>query len=302
MKIFSSRLAEYRQKKRLSQEEMGKLLGVTGKYVGMLERGDKEVEDSSTISKLLGLYERREENPIESDFRPSGGDMSEEVSSFKGRSLLKAARLRQRLSQKELAAAAGYSLAVYQDIEEGRANMSRKMAERIAETLNVEVDDLLNGSDEPPSNGLHFGTVGATPPLILPPASKARYVPLLSMAQCGAMVAYDDSAYDHTGFLVINPKDRRAFSVRLAGESMLPVLSPGDIAVVYPSLAPKNNSLVLARLNEDYGSDVMVKLYQASQDQVTLISYNPLFPPMCYPRSAFSWIYPVASVSKILID
>ena len=36
---------------------MGKLLGVTGHYIGMLERGEKNVEAHSAIAKLFTLLE-----------------------------------------------------------------------------------------------------------------------------------------------------------------------------------------------------------------------------------------------------
>jgi transcriptional regulator with XRE-family HTH domain len=54
---FSSRLNAYRQAHQLTQAEMGAKLGVTDKYVGMLERGDKQVDEDSTIARLLALYE-----------------------------------------------------------------------------------------------------------------------------------------------------------------------------------------------------------------------------------------------------
>ena len=56
---FSSRLSSYRQACRLTQAEMGVILGVTDKYVGMLERGDKHVTEDSSISRLLALYESK---------------------------------------------------------------------------------------------------------------------------------------------------------------------------------------------------------------------------------------------------
>lgn len=295
MTNFSSRLADYRHKARLSQEQMGNLLGVTGKYVGMLERGDKEVEEGSTISRLLAHYEQGANNPIESDFPTS---VLREPPPLQGRSLLKAAREAKGLTQSQLAASVGYSLAVYQSIEEGHSNMSEKMAQRVAKTLDVDVADLLNGSDHPPANGGHFGTVGATPDLHMPPGQKARFVPLLSMAQCGTMGAYDDTAYDHTGFLAMNPS-AKAFAVKLAGDSMTPKIEPGDVAIVHPDAVLRNGGLVLARLNDDHGGDVMLKLYQGTKDQVTLSSYNPAYPAMTHPRSSFAWIYPIASVTRV---
>jgi transcriptional regulator with XRE-family HTH domain len=295
MTIFSSRLADYRHRARLSQEQMGNLLGVTGKYVGMLERGDKEVEESSTISRLLAHYEKAANNPTESDFPTS---VVRDAHSSHGRGLLKAAREAKGLTQSQLAASVGYSLAVYQSIEDGHSNMSEKMAQRVAKALDVDVADLLNGSDHPPANGGHFGTVGATPDLHMPPGQKARFVPLLSMAQCGTMHAYSDDCYDHTGFLAMNPEPQ-SFAVKLAGDSMAPRIEPGDVAVVNPGKTPRNGGLVLARLNDDHGGDVMLKLYQGTKDQVTLSSYNPAYPAMTHPRSSFAWIYPIASVTRV---
>ncbi|MES2598629.1 MAG: LexA family transcriptional regulator [Verrucomicrobiota bacterium] len=294
MEDYSAKIIRYRKAKGLTQEAMGKLLGVTGKYVGMIER--KEYTPSEgTLTNYIDMLVSQLDNPAQPD-------LGDPLDGLKGRFLLKAAREQKGMTPKELAQAVGYSLSIYQDIEGGRSNMGEKMAEKIAKLLGVAKHDLLDGADEPPTSGGAYATVGTKPDINLPPGSKARYVPLLSMAQCGTMGAYDDSAYDHTGFLVINPLDSKAFSVESAGESMMPVISPGDIVTVYPSRSPKNNCMVLARLNDDHGADVMIKLYQAAQDQVTLISYNPLFPPMTYPREAFSWIYPVAQVCKVFLE
>ncbi|WP_397379690.1 helix-turn-helix domain-containing protein [Prosthecobacter sp.] len=237
------------------------------------------------------------DNPTESDFRTW-----ETLASYNtgGRAKLKQLREAKGLTPKQLAELVGYSLGVYQNIEEGHSNMSRKMAEKVAQALGCEVDGLLNGSDHPPANGTHHGTVGETPDLNMPPGQKARFVPLLSMAQCGSMMAYNDDAYDHSGFIAQNPKDSKAFAVTLAGDSMVPDFRPGDTAIIYPSTEPRNGTVVIARLNEDNGGDVMLKLYQKAGNSVTLSSYNPAYPPMTFPRDAFLWIYPVASVTRVL--
>lgn len=257
----------------------------------MIERGEKKVDDDSPISKLLDLkLSALDRNSV-----------SEEPTEYTGaRGLLRALRERKGITPAQLAAAVGYSLGVYQNIEDGRSSMSRKMAERVAQELNCDVADLLSGSDHPTSNGVHFGTFGETPPVDVPPGMKVKYVPLLSMAQCGTMGAYDDSAYAHDGFIAFNSDDPKAFALKLAGESMTPVFSPGDVAIINPSKSPKNGGVVIAKLNEDNGSDVMLKLFQASGTSVTLSSYNPAFPPMSFPRNAFAWIYPVKSVTKVL--
>lgn len=289
METFSTRLARFRELKGLNQDAMGKLLGVTGKYVGMLERGDKVVEDDSTISRLLALYE----SEAQKSAVPSTG----------ARSRLKEARLRKGLGVGELAKAVGYSIATYQEIEDGRSQMGEKMARRVASLLDIDVEDLTNGSDHPPERDALRGTFGAEPGIVMGPGlegSRAKYVPLLSMAQCGTMAAYDDTAYAHDGFLAIDSKDSKAFAVTLAGDSMSPRFEAGDVAVVYPSHPAKNGDLVIAKLTDEEGADVMFKVYQGNKDMITLSSYNQTYQPMQWPRSAFLWIYPVASVTKLL--
>jgi transcriptional regulator with XRE-family HTH domain len=288
-KDISKLVSKLRDVMGLNQELFAQQLGVSRNYVSMLENGREPSQ------ALLNLIERLEKehlfaSKVEAQAAEYGG----------ARRLLKELREKKKLTQGQLAAAVGYSLGVYQEIEDGRSSISRKMAERLARELGCTVDDLTNGGDHPTSNGTHFGTFGETPPVDVPPGMKVKYVPLLSMAQCGSMGAYDDSAYTHDGFIAFNSEDPKAFAVKLAGESMTPVFSPGDVAVIYPSKAPKNGAVVIARLNDEHGADVMMKLYQASGNNVTLSSYNPAFPPMTFPRQYFTWIYPVASVTKVL--
>lgn len=281
----------------LSQHEFALKLRITRNWLAQIEGGK---QPSEALKDLFGYIEeqwQRQETPIESVITT----VKEEASSYGGgRAKLKKARLAKFPNLKDFCKATGYTELIYKQIEDGSSNMSRKMAEKVARVLDIDVSDLLDGSDHPPANGLHHGTVGETPSIEMPPGQKARFIPLLSMAQCGGMMAYDDSAYDHSGFVALNPKDGKAFALTLAGDSMTPDIRPGDTAIVYPSFPPRNGCVVIAKLNEENGSDVMLKLYQQSGNTVTLSSYNPAYPPMTFPRDAFQWIYPVSSVTRVL--
>ena len=267
----------------------------------MMEKDEGGRSPSRTVRLLFDDLWRKHMQNSELPTESEALTVQEPTAHYGGaRARLKVLREAKHLTLAQLATAVGYSVGVYREIEDGRSSMSRKMAERVAKELGCDVQELIEGSDHPPGNGTHFGTFGETPPVQVPPGMKVKYVPLLSMAQCGSMGAYDDSAYAHDGFIAFNSEDPKAFAVKLAGESMTPVFAPGDVAVVYPSKPPKNGGVVIARLNEEHGSDVMLKLFQASGANVTLSSYNPAFPAMTFPRDSFSWIYPVASVTKVL--
>lgn len=63
--LFSHRVRRYRETHGYSQDDAGALLGVTGRYIGMIERGEKEVEPTSSIYKLFGLLENNKVHPSE---------------------------------------------------------------------------------------------------------------------------------------------------------------------------------------------------------------------------------------------
>lgn len=296
MENISERIAAYRQKHGLSQPQMGDLLGVTGKYVSMLERGVKEVSEKSSLVRLLKVMEEKD---VEQIHAPSTYD---EPATYGARFSLKQAREAKGLSVKELAGKVGYSVSTYQDIEEGHAQMGEKMAHKVASALGLDVSILMNGADEPPSRSIPFGTFGAVPDIGRGPGmekANIRYIPLLSWAQCGKMgTAFDDTAYTKEGFIAFDAEDRKAFAVNLYGDSMSPIYGPGDVAIVYPSEQPTSGDLVIARLTEEEGGDVMFKIYQGSADRVVLTSYNPAYAPMQFTRKQFMWIYPVDAVNK----
>ncbi len=296
---FASRLYRFRKTRNLTQEALGEMLGVSARYLGDLEKGKKEVEESSSLFKLFGLLETNSVpiTPIESVL-----SVTEELPGYGPRAALKAARLAKGFTVAQFAKALGYSdTSTYQAIEDGLSRMGEKMIQKAAKLLNVNVSELMNGADEPPSRDVPYGTFGAVPNIGMGPGmerSRAKFVPLLSMAECGSLAAWDDGGYTGEGYLAFDVKDPKAFAVTLSGDSMAPIYTPGDVAIVNPSSKPRNGMVVIARLNDGHGADVMFKLFQASGSKVVLSSYNPAYPPMEFSSDAFNWIYPVSQVSK----
>lgn len=138
--------------------------------------------------------------------------------------------------------------------------------------------------------------------ITLPEGMTARYVPLISWAQAGTMQSFSDETYQYEGYLAFNVTDRKSIAVTVRGDSMMPQYGEGDVVILYPSSEPRTGDLVIARLSEDNGSDVMFKIFSSQQNgtKVILSSYNPAYPPLDYLREDFSWIYPAASVVKQL--
>lgn len=220
------------------------------------------------------------------------------------RAKLKRAREAAGLTIAQLAKKIGYQIGVLQAIEDSSARMNERLAHKLVEVLpTLTLEDLLDGSETPPiidESGM-TGTVGAAPRIILPAGMRARYVPLLSLAQCGAMngVDYLDEGYQFEGVLSTQTRDPRAFAVKARGESMTPKISEGDVIIVAPGERINLGDTVLVRTVH---GDVLCKHYATKEGGklVVLSSVNPSFSPIELRREEIAWIYPVREVSRRL--
>ena len=291
---FSQRLLILRREMGLSQSAFADKLRIGRSWMSQLEKG----EEPSPM--LKSLFERIELE-WQQQHQPRGVREDPAVHVTGARARLRKAREAKGITPEEFAKSIGYSdPGIYRNIEEGRSQMGEKMARKAAKVLGIDVEELMSGSDHLVDRSPSGGTFGAIPDIILPKGMTAKFVPLLSLAECGPSMTWTDDGYAGEGVLAINCKDPKAFAVKLNGDSMSPKYDAGDTAIIYPSHTPCNGDVVLARLDDAHGGDVMIKLYQKSADTITLSSYNPVYQPMTYPRASFALIYPVAQITKNL--
>jgi transcriptional regulator with XRE-family HTH domain len=288
---ISDRLLNLRHKLGLSQQKLADHLGVTRNWITILE-GDANREPSKAL--LLRLRDLEEE--VE-----RGGFLGGDP-----RRLMKAARERKGMTLKDLAKATGYSVGVLQALEEANGRGSERQLEKIADVLGISIDDLMEGAEPKLIHEAGLtGTLGARPNIVAGPGVKnIRYVPLISFAQAGRMGSYEDAVYEYEGHVAYDSEDPRAFCVSIRGDSMQPVISEGDVILVYPSRQPRNGDMVLARLGDEEGGDVMCKMYSVKDAgrRVILTSYNPVHPPLEFESSAFRFVYPIAAVTKTFLS
>lgn len=279
---------------------MGKLLGVTDKYVGMIERGQAPVDEEGTLARLLAFYEKQAAQ--------QGSRLAEEASEYQMSSPLetmKQARLRKGLAFPQLAKLTRYGADALERVETGQMRASEEMIKRIAQALELPTDALMAGADANVSRDGMQGSFGATPNLTAGPGvGRPKFVPFISMAQAGTMSGnvFTDGGYSYEGTIAFDPEDRRAFGVKIVGDSMAPNYTEGDVALVYPNAKPRNDDLVVARLTEEAGGGVFFKIYGTREggNIVVLSSYNPAYDRKEIPRDHFAWIYPVEAVTKRL--
>ncbi len=295
MQNIAERLRVLRTKLGITQEQLANLLGLSRNYIGLMEKGREP--SKGVLSRIEQLEaEMKEGNEV---VIPDDGPA---VDIGNARQLLKQARLRKALTVDQLAKSIRYSTGYLQALEEGRAPASAKVIALLEKALNLDPGTLYRGSEP--------GVIredGLTAPYGTKPqvettkgVGPARYIPLIGYSQAG-IGNYED-LYEHESVIAFGTTDSKAFATRLRGDSMEPKYSEGDILYVSPNATPKNGDIVLAKVDEAHGGDVMCKLYSSRDGgkNIVLSSYNAAYPPMEFSRSIMQFVYPVSAVLKPL--
>jgi SOS-response transcriptional repressor LexA len=186
-------------------------------------------------------------------------------------------RVSQNLTQAEAAKLLNIDRAYLSQVERGRppGNALRTRFFLIEKASSIKVN----------------GNVGA--------AYGLRNLPILSWAQAGQAIDFEQIPSDWDEVVPSDVADERSFGVRLRGDSMEPKFSEGDIAILLPSTAPTNGEIVVANIR-DQGVLCKIMHVQLDKKLVKLSSYNPAYPPTEYHRDEFHWIFPVAAIIKQL--
>lgn len=281
---FAKQVRDYRARHGISQEELAHRLGMSRNYVSMIEGGR---EPSDQVMRHFRLLEAS----------PAETRLAEDASSYGSdpRSLLKRAREAAGLTVDALAKLSKVPAAYIRQIEAHEVQGSNeKQLRKLAAALKLDPLALMSGSDHPPIISEHRKTFGQKPDIAAPAGMKVKTIPLISMAQAGELVSYED-VYDYEGVVAFDAKDPRAFAVQIRGDSMSPQYSEGTIAVCYPSQAAKNDNLVIAKLRD---GAVVFKRVQFAAGEVVFHSINPNYAPMKYNERDLVWIYPVGLTQK----
>jgi transcriptional regulator with XRE-family HTH domain len=269
---IGQRVRALRENLGITQQELADRIGFVRNYISLVENGRKP---SHRFIRALELIEQA---PVTNIAQTS--IVREEPFAATPRGLIKARRKELGLSLEELARQTGYQKSTLLNVEEGHTRASEKMLRKLAERLDLPIEDLMGGSDYPHYIGAGR-TTGAEANIVTPPGITARVIPLLSWAQAGTTQAWDD-VYEHEGFTGFNVRDPKAVAIQIRGDSMEPQFPQGTIAIVYPSIEAKSGDLVIARLSD---GTVMFKRLHVDGDHYTFISLNPIYPPRTVEKS-----------------
>lgn len=157
-------------------------------------------------------------------------------------SLIRAGRLRLRLTEQEFAERCGVSRGAVQQWEAGKTAPTRKNQPKVAQVLGLTVAQLMAGG-EPTAN-----TVTA--------AEGTTRVPLISYVQAGNLTAImDDYALGAADEYLLTDLavSRHTFALEIRGTSMQPEFKEGDRVIIDPDVSPQPGDFVAAKVRDEHG-------------------------------------------------
>jgi phage repressor protein C with HTH and peptisase S24 domain len=109
------------------------------------------------------------------------------------------------------------------------------------------------------------------------PSGLPSWIPLISHADAGEGHDYSDQGYGPgSGYEHIDRppslRDRNAYAIQIVGESMVPMLNPGDRVVVSPNREFLNGKVYVVRR---MSGEVIIKRVRRREDQFICESVNP---------------------------
>lgn len=280
---------------------------LTATKMGIEELAKKLAMKKETIRKYANGYQRASQRLMGQIkevgsgvvVAPHSGKTTEDSPEWNSpRAKLRYAVKAAGLTVQKLAKQIGYDAGVIDAVVNGGARASEAMIDAICREVDgLSKDELMGGSEVPLILGVDglVGTHGSKSNIQLPPGTKGRFVPLLSLAQAGAFDAYhDDGAYSGEGVFAFNVIGSRSFAIRVSGTSMEPEIMEGDVVVCSPDEQLHNGDSAVIRT---HSGQAFIKFWNRRGDSAVLESANPSFSPLTFPASEIAGAW--AIVQKI---
>ena len=176
----------------------------------------------------------------------------------------------------------------------------------LARFFGVSTDYLLTGKDSGNVKTVEYAIKAEVPePLHDKPMPRhhggpyygtRKEAPIISWASAGDSHAWEDQGRNVPHIPTICG-DPNTYALEIKGDSMEPLYTDGDIAVVAPNAEARPGDLVIAKTMEDESYFKQVR-FSPDLKHVRLFSFNPKYPMMELKRHAVRFLHPVFSVTR----
>lgn len=168
----------------------------------------------------------------------------------------------------------------------GLYEAKQKSIFKLASVLNVS-ESWLMGLDVPMSRGMHSVPLSEL---------NQTEIPVLGRVKAGYDYLAQENVIGHV-FLDFKPSDvENYYALQVTGDSMEPLFSDGDIAIVHKQDDFENGNTCIILVN---GDEATVKKAVKKDDGIELIAMNPYYPPRHFTKNEMDEI-PVKVIGKVI--
>lgn len=178
---------------------------------------------------------------------------------------IKEARKKKNISQSELAKMLDVNQTMISQWERGTSNPKLTTLQRIAEALEIPVDNLMPDD------------FWQSSPQAPPPSKNGRWIPVLGRVAAGIPMDAIEEIIDYEE--IPNTQIEDFFALRINGNSMEPRIKDGDNVIVRKQTTAENGDIVVALIN---GQEATVKKFMRHESGISLVPANPAYTPMFY--------------------
>lgn len=176
--------------------------------------------------------------------------------------MLKYFRMKENLSQSELAEKLGLAPSTVSMYEVGKREPDFETEEKIADFFNTDLNTL---------RGRDIETIKKS--------SKGVIINVLGRVAAGIPIEAVEEVIDTEEITQEMASNGTYFGLQIKGNSMEPRMCEGDVVIVRQQEDAESGDIVIAMVN---GDDATCKRLRKYRDGIELISNNPVYPPMFY--------------------
>lgn len=187
------------------------------------------------------------------------------------------ARKRRKISRKEIADFLQVHETTIKRYEDGNTKkLPTDRLEKIAKYLNTSIEYLMGWEEEQKPQGVKIPVLGTVP--------------------AGIPISAVEDVLDYEEIPKSWENQGEFFGLKIKGDSMLPILTDGDIVIVRKQSTADNGDTVIAMVN---GDDATCKRYERSNNGIMLIPNNSSYTPTFYTNEEIASL-PVTIIGKVV--
>lgn len=186
-------------------------------------------------------------------------------------------RKSKKLTSKELASIVGVAESTMSLYENGKREPDFDTLRRIADALDTDLDFLLGGSSSPRS-------------------SRGKRIPVFGSVAAGIPIEAITDVEDYEEISEDMAKSGEFVALRIKGNSMEPILLPGDTVIVKVQNTIESGEIAVVLVG---GDEATCKKVQKTPEGVILISMNPVYEPMFFTNEMIESL-PVLIFGKVV--